>query len=63
VVCDFPEANKLTIHILAAVAEYEAQMISAGPKARYRLPGGGASSWVESAAGSRWRSTRLPATR
>jgi DNA invertase Pin-like site-specific DNA recombinase len=26
---DFPEANRLTIHILAAVAEHEAAMISA----------------------------------
>jgi DNA invertase Pin-like site-specific DNA recombinase len=25
---DFPTANRLTIHILAAVAEHEAQMIS-----------------------------------
>jgi DNA invertase Pin-like site-specific DNA recombinase len=30
---DFPEANKLTIHILAAVAEHEASMISARTKA------------------------------
>lgn len=26
--CDFPSANRLTIHILAAVAEHEARMIS-----------------------------------
>jgi DNA invertase Pin-like site-specific DNA recombinase len=25
---DFPQANRLTIHILAAVAEHEAKMIS-----------------------------------
>jgi DNA invertase Pin-like site-specific DNA recombinase len=29
VACDFPEANRLTVHILAAVAEHEASMISA----------------------------------
>ena len=28
VACDFPEANRLTVHILAAVAEHEALMIS-----------------------------------
>lgn len=28
VVCDFPTANRLTIHILAAMAEYEREMIS-----------------------------------
>jgi DNA invertase Pin-like site-specific DNA recombinase len=28
VIADFPQANRLTIHILAAVAEYEAQIIS-----------------------------------
>ena len=28
VCCDFPQANRLTIHILAAVAEYEAKLIS-----------------------------------
>jgi len=28
VVCDFPEANRLTLHILAAVAEHEREMIS-----------------------------------
>lgn len=33
VACDFPEANRLTVHILAAVAEHEAMMISARTKA------------------------------
>jgi DNA invertase Pin-like site-specific DNA recombinase len=28
VACDFPTANKLTVHILAAMAEYEREMIS-----------------------------------
>ena len=36
VACDFPEANRLTVHILAAVAEYEAAMISARTKAASR---------------------------
>jgi DNA invertase Pin-like site-specific DNA recombinase len=33
VAVDFPQANRLTVHILAAVAEYEASMISARTKA------------------------------
>lgn len=33
VAADFPEANRLTIHILAAVAEHERQMISERTKA------------------------------
>jgi hypothetical protein len=33
VACDLPSANRLTIHILAAVAEYEREMISARIKA------------------------------
>ena len=33
IVVDFPQANRLTIHILAAVAEHEALMISARTKA------------------------------
>jgi DNA invertase Pin-like site-specific DNA recombinase len=33
VAVDFPQANRLTVHILAAVAEHEAAMISARTKA------------------------------
>lgn len=33
VACDFPQANRLTLHILAAVAEHEAHAISARTKA------------------------------
>jgi DNA invertase Pin-like site-specific DNA recombinase len=32
IACDFPEANRLTVHILAAVAEHEASMISSRTK-------------------------------
>jgi DNA invertase Pin-like site-specific DNA recombinase len=33
VACDMPHANKLTVHILAAVAEHEREMISSRTKA------------------------------
>lgn len=33
IACDFPQANKLTLHILASVAEHEREMISARTKA------------------------------
>lgn len=33
VACDFPEASRLTLHIMAAVAEHEARAISARTKA------------------------------
>ena len=33
-----PDANRLTIHILAAVAEHEREMISAGPRRPWRRP-------------------------
>jgi DNA invertase Pin-like site-specific DNA recombinase len=31
--CDFPDANRLTLHVMAAVAEHEAEMISARTRA------------------------------
>lgn len=37
VACDFPEANRLTVPILAAVAEHEATMISNRTKAALRV--------------------------
>jgi len=33
IVCDMPHANKLTIHIIAAIAQYEGEIISARTKA------------------------------
>lgn len=57
VAVDFPQANRLTIHILAAVAEHEAKMISErtkaalqAAKARGRVLGGNRGATISDAA-------------
>ncbi|MFI3331866.1 MAG: recombinase family protein [Rikenellaceae bacterium] len=34
--CDFPEANKLVLHIISSIAEYEAQLVSIRTKSALR---------------------------
>jgi DNA invertase Pin-like site-specific DNA recombinase len=55
--CDFPQANRLTVHILAAVAEHEAKAISdrtkqalAAAKRRGKVLGGFRGSKISAAA-------------
>src|SRR5262245_14615761 len=65
IACDFPQANKLTIHILAAVAEHEREMISARTKAalaearnaEYSLAAG---IWLRSVRGARQTTRHVP---
>jgi len=37
VVCDFPDANRLTLHVMAAVAEYEARRIGDNTRAALKV--------------------------
>ena len=46
VAVDIPHANRLTVHILAAVAEEEARASQPGPRPRLRRPRPGGSSWA-----------------
>jgi CTP:molybdopterin cytidylyltransferase MocA len=44
IAADMPTVSKLTIHILAAVAEEEARISASGQRPRWRLPTSAASS-------------------
>lgn len=46
VAADFPQANRFTIHLLAAVAEYEAKLISERMKAAIRAVKARGQSWT-----------------
>lgn len=68
VACDFAEANRLTLHILAAVAEHEASMISARSKAALETAKargvvlGGQRGSLERTTGMAAKGTRISAT-
>ena len=42
--CDMPDANRLTIHVMAAVGEHELEMIAQLPRRAWRRPRPAASS-------------------
>jgi len=60
VACDNPHATRLTLHILAAVAEHEREAIATRTKLRCRLPRRVASGSAVTALTVLQRLTRLP---
>ncbi|MFZ0322336.1 MAG: recombinase family protein [Candidatus Sulfotelmatobacter sp.] len=63
VACDYPEANRLTIHIMAAMAEHEAEMISTRTKLALaqskKVLGGDRGNLLKRAKGSREITQRI----
>ena len=46
VFCDFPQANKMVLHILSAISQYEAELIAARTKSALQAKKARDSGWV-----------------